>query len=80
MGVPTMGYGVVVLSPSRTAINEWASELDVLYVPGRYPQLYMYAVVMLITLFHFLRCACFYVCGSKRALSGRYKRLATDDV
>jgi len=49
MGVPNMGYGVLTLVNETPA----TAEFTVLWIPGRYPQVYMY-IVSLIVVFYYL--------------------------
>lgn len=51
MGVPYMGYGVLTLVNESPA----TAEFTVLWIPGRYPQLYMYIVCLIVVFYYLLR-------------------------
>ncbi|KAE9556554.1 hypothetical protein FO519_000248 [Halicephalobus sp. NKZ332] len=51
MGVPNMGYGVLTLVNESPATAEYT----VLWLPGRYPQVYAYVICLIVVFYYLLR-------------------------
>jgi hypothetical protein len=66
MGVPAMGYGALVLTPGHPTTAEYS----VLWVPGRYPQLFLYlACLMLVIVYIFFHAVFTYLFHLVRYIS-----------